>query len=466
MSVDAAQPVLAWNKAFQEKNDWRKFMDQPGTCLEDVLLKTNTWDAQCVVCSSSMSCGAHDHVQSANHWKNLWKRLDNKPPAAERALGFSGAWVQVFDVPGGKYLFNHLTGELDFRRPSDAPVAPAPADATVSPPKAAPATPVPPKAAAPTPAQGANMWEEEDEACVAAAPLAVFAAPPPAFAVPPGLASAPAPSRANGPAVPPAVRGSPTAYRNALESRQAWRTFMEPAAKELEDMHNKHTNSYGGMCVVCSIEMSRGIFEHVPSQNHWKKLWDKLNKKAPDPNLVNDWSQQWVEKFKFPAGEYLFNHVTGAQGFKAELGGGASTTGPPPHSAAPPMAIVQAGPVPAGIAPVAPVQGVAPFNLATFVWERHAHSGASQLQHALQASGQESSECGVCEATMVNVVAHLTSADHFAKLQRRLSALSTPPPAGAAAAHAKGPWVQDFCCRSSSTQIFFNHITAELKDAK
>ena len=88
-------------------------------------------------------------------------------------------------------------------------------------------------------------------------------------------------------------------------------------------MYYAATREWSAKCVVCETEMTRGIAEHLPSLNHWKKLWEKLRCAVPAPDQANDWSKPWVQRLQTTKGLYMFNHLTGQQGFESEIAAGA-----------------------------------------------------------------------------------------------------------------------------------------------
>lgn len=498
------------------KQTWRSFIDQPSQRLEEVLYKaTGGWGSLCVVCAADMGRGAHDHIQSQNHWKKLWSKLQDRLPLSEQALGLDRPWVQHFDLgPAGKYLFNHLTGEQALQpaqavvgqtpnatasaRPMPVPVAAAAPLASValaggtpsagpSPsPSHLPVPTAPPVAASLVPvpvvqdtlsgvrATSTSIWDEDAAATanllvqrhlpsgVASAPSAAPTGAPQHLVGPGAVqcalsSSTGCPATAGG-TVPQSVRPSngiaaargPDAYKMAMLDKQSWRAFMEPPAKQLEDLIYKATGTWNSTCPVCATDMTRGYSDHLPSQNHWKKLWERLNRHVPEPNLAHDWGKQWVQKFELPCGVYLFNHVTGEQGFQDNLPVIASTT-------------AMTAPTKPQIAPLArstdyreakvDVANPDTFDLALWVWRQHVTHGAQKLQDALGTRSQVV-RCCVCEVDMGNVVAHLTGNNHFQTLHKR----AATGVRGQDAALDNGPWVQQFQ-NGNQDPITFNHIT-------
>merc|ERR1712151_116802 len=54
---------------------------------------------------------------------------------------------------------------------------------------------------------------------------------------------------------------------------------------------------------------------------HWKNLGNMLSWMPPPPEQANALDSEWVQRINTPKrGVFLFNHLTGAQGFEDELG--------------------------------------------------------------------------------------------------------------------------------------------------
>lgn len=469
-------------------------MSAPGQTLEDALYRaTGDWSATCKVCGTDMTRGARDHLQSQNHWRKLWNRFDDgrSLPSPENALGLDSSrpWVQCFvSAASGTYSFNHLTGEQAWNAlGSSAETIPVESPAQASVARGEPVSD--------------TIWEDgerehsRETSTVPVQPSASITAHA-GHILPSPVNNTPS---VGDTALSVVVR---TGYQDALNGKAAWRALMEPASARLEKMLHAATGSWGGMCPVCSTEMTRGVADHLPSQNHWKNLWNKLNGQIPPPDAANDWASPWVERFSFAQGPYLFNHVTGEQGYEsavcAQSGGKIATIPPaaaaPPSPAAPPAppAPPVAAPPTSGVAVVPPRPSQAPaalnagrtvagnsvpatpvgisgrpgsppaFDLSHWLWTRHAMDGARQLQQSLS-SGQF---CSICASTMGNNVQdHILSLEHFQKLQAPSLVGALPLTGPGDVSLATGPWIQDFDSVSGggSETIRFNHVCATVE---
>eukprot|EP00927_Polykrikos_kofoidii_P066681 TRINITY_DN62238_c0_g1_i1.p1 TRINITY_DN62238_c0_g1~~TRINITY_DN62238_c0_g1_i1.p1 ORF type:complete len:743 (+),score=97.04 TRINITY_DN62238_c0_g1_i1:47-2230(+) len=545
---------LTFIEAMNDKQDWRKFMEVPSQRLETLLYEaTRDWGGICNVCNKEMGRGAADHIQSQNHFKELWRKLaGGRLPPADQVPGFRGQqWVQRFDTPKGILNFNHISGEVQAIPAPEAAVAGAGTDSSTpvkAPPPPPPVlsasiVPAPPPVAPPKAAVSGDMWAQADNRAAAAigTSFPVATATCSAGVNPPERPLAPGPSPASGAnAIAAASRATianaaaasdstvesgagcaaprfkdiriaepppadlPDHFIKAFNDKNSWRSFMEPLAKIMEDKLYQATKEWGGKCVVCNTDMTRGIADHMPSQKHWKALWEKLNGRLPDVIVAHSWSRQWVQHFQTPPavpGPLLFNHVTGLCAFWGDLPPevqdivlGASAVRPP----APPTAVGANGVVSAGTglqprssassqtpavevpavpppqaspasvavhcAPVASSRPASCFNLAAWVWRSHAHDHAAALGRRLgQAATRE--HCCVCDVRFgasESVEAHLLSDAHYHTLSQRLSAASATgniprPAANGEFDLSSGPWVQHF----PSVGVRFNHITGE-----
>lgn len=255
-------------------------------------------------------------------------------------------------------------------------------------------------------------------------------------------------------------------------------------------------------CHVCDVDMTRGVVEHLPSHKHWKSLWEKLGQRIPDADSVRVWTGPWVERFDTPRGVYLLNHVTGEQGLEHEVVAAgfpprtqASDSRPSAHpqraaappAAAPPHHVSSASspilPIAAALQPAIATESLlatsghrrhdeqiihpattSKFDLPSWIWQRYIEEGARKLQRALErasASGTATVavKCAVCEEMTEDVAFHLTSSQHFQRLQTRMSARDAPPRNDEL---PNGPWVQAF---SVGTRIVrYNHLTGAVHE--
>jgi len=484
-------------------------MTEPSKRLEDFLEKaTGHWNHHCTVCENKvMQRGATDHLQSQGHWKTLWSRLQTVGgvPSPNDALAWDKHWVQAFETPRGRYLFNHVTGaqQLLLGDPSAAYQALPPGLPEL-------ATQQPPLTSG-----SVNGYGGGGGAHSSSGPSGGPSLHHPGVSDPrdprgcgtaqhhpgsaatlhrPGQGEAPLqqlhsevsmhlqPAGPAGPAGQPG-QGQPLqqseppfrngiGYQEALNDKAAWKTYMDTPAKALENLVYT-CNSGNGSCPVCETPLN-GIYNHVLSVNHWKKLWLKLNQ-VPVPQVCVQWDKPWVEVFQTPRGEYLFNHVTGAQGFRAQLGaeGRGLAFGPAPLPAssdavAPTSAPQHARLPPACQAPNTAMPAVGlleahPLDL--WIWQRAITNPAQHLVGALAHSGLRSGphlKCDVCVApptSLEGLGEHLVSEEHHrqlrAKLGQMVAQLNYASPGKEQLDN--GPWVQRF--QTPAGIVSFNHVT-------
>jgi len=451
-------------QAMNTKDGWRTYMTQPAKALEDFLyIRTKSWDHFCNICSRAMS-GAQDHLTSQGHWKALWQRVQPLPPPQIAVVMEPGrTWVQVYEVTGGTYYFNHLTGGQEFR--SNAPAA----------------------SQAPSTAGPSARPEGAPRLQLPRAPLVV---------APPSCRDA----RLLDPRLP--IRNG-LGYKDALHDKESWKQFMDAPAKQLEAIIYKMHPAFTSQCPVCESGMN-GISNHLLSLNHWKKLWSRTRSINLDASNVVRWNQAWVERFDTPQGIYLFNHVTGEQAWMSELAGPdapaprspAGGSEPAGAEAAPPPRSVGAEVVPHAASPdpepaAAGLHGLMDNRRLIAFARRGCGPGAASPQEGeleqwhwrclvmrpardLQAALRHTSladpwdndaadrllqwTCGICDAAFHDVQEHLGCAEHFMKLRLKAASLAADMNYKVSAdslAREGSPWLQDF------GPAVFNHLTLE-----
>jgi hypothetical protein len=425
-------------------------------------------------------------MQSQNHWKALWNKFQGKIPPPEYALGLNRQWVQSFSHTRGKYLFNHLTGEHGW---AEGHVEPAHAEALpivhTEPPRI-PAQRGPDQNDGAQEPVVADPWAEAERRHTMqgmAAPPLVPAAPQ---AMAPQAPQAVAPARLSEQHAPDAPAHNPDGFAEAMQRKETWRSFATDPSKLLEDRLYQATKSWDFDCIVCKAKMGRGVADHIPSQNHWKNLWQKFNNgKFPPPEHARGLDKQWAQQFQTPQGFYAFNHLTGEQGWSVADGAQAEVPQTVPSHVAPiaanqvhrdsqPMYASKTSTspsYPAAALPAALVQVNLPitssgagFDLAHWLWMQHATAGADSLQEALS-SLQADWPCDICSscgpATYMgeNIQDHILSASHW----QCLSGKGYAPNADTSDdSLAHGPWMQTFACGNFS--ITFNHVLATISD--
>ncbi|CAE8694723.1 unnamed protein product, partial [Polarella glacialis] len=103
-------------------------------------------------------------------------------------------------------------------------------------------------------------------------------------------------------------------WHEAMNTKETWRTFIEPQAQKLEDTLHRLTGEWSALCNVCEKDMGRGALDHLQSKNHWTALWKKGNNKLPQPEQVLGMGreQPWIQVWSVPGGQAVrFNHFTG-----------------------------------------------------------------------------------------------------------------------------------------------------------
>jgi len=264
--------------------------------------------------------------------------------------------------------------------------------------------------------------------------------------------------------------------------------MSEPAA-QLAAVIAASMPNWGGQCLVCDSTMY-GMQQHLASYNHWKRLWSKLNI-LPLPDIAVDWARPWVEVFETTRGDYLFNHVTGQQCWRAEMEDG---TWPPPQPVPPPVvqptppgspesrwrAESETSPACAGppelvrpAPPEAPPATISPLaeaastcvarqeedsRLDFWMFQRMVEPQAQRLEALLDSSTCHQN-CAVCGVPFGMVCDHFLSERHHMKLRSKLQQMMGMWHTVGAAVN-DGPWVQTF-----GPGVAFNHVTCQVLDS-
>merc|ERR1740129_101475 len=398
-------------------------MGAPATRLANFLhQQVGLREVVCSVCEVRRS-GVREHILSEDHWRNLWTRLNDgaQIPDSERVASCKASWVQRFETPGGgAYLFNHITGAQEERRPSSA--------------------------------EAAESHHVESFSRVLPTDLGVSRLPEDRA----GLAPLP---------VLPVRDG--VNHEQALNSKQEWKRYMDEPARRLEYVLN-WCGPRQIRCMVCATPVQNGVWIHVTSQNHWKKVWGLLHEVGQPPNLDDlcRWDMRWVEAFQTSRGEYLFNHFTGAQGTRDGPGGVVREDYPADEPAVLNLSemVPEARPSAERCEELQQrleratdelealkeenrrlrggfqaQQGPCGFDVWT--WQLLIHRSAQELQEALTMRSPHGVKdgflCEVCQTRMLDVADHIKSADHYGNLCVRMR-FSMP----AMERLRSGPWVQ------------------------
>ncbi|CAE7528935.1 unnamed protein product [Symbiodinium sp. CCMP2592] len=429
-SADAAGMIVphgtTWRQALSESKDkWRTFMEPAATVLEQKV--PNSYECMCTVCDNKvMTRGAKDHLTSQGHWKNLWDKMQklnrDLPPDNVACQMTARPWVQEFPTASGKYVFNHLTAGQMLQGGS-ALLQP------LQPQGQAPAMPAPPMPPVPAvPVQSPQMQPQQMQA-------------------PPQPMQPVQPVQPAQPAVPmqPRMQEGGMVVRNGLNYKEAlaeigkWKKFMAEPTERLDSFIYQLMPNYTGKCLVCQADML-GFNTHICSQKHFKQLWARIGSKGiPDPSTVMDWNAAWVEKIETQRGPYLLNHLTGEQGFQADLL--KAPAGPSPVAAPATHAAPDAGysrppaPTPGPVAQPLPQPCAAPtpatsYNMDFLLWQCQVRDPAERLEEALEERGEEDMwndpvlECAICQKSIDSakgsVKAHLMSLEHFQQLKGKL----------------------------------------------
>lgn len=364
------------------------------------------------------------HLIGAAHWKKLGSKFNWQLPPPDVAEDLSHPWVEKIPTPKGPYFFNHVTGQHGLLSDTGGSVAPQQNSHSSSSPayQSSPAAaPYPQPAAAP--GHSPNAMDSQHHA---------------------PIASAPAVDRA---------------YEDALMSKEkgAWRRFMEPLATAAADELLRVSGSWDYSCPMCQQDNTRGLADHVPSQNHWKALGGKLNWRPPP--LAEDahaMDKPWVQRIPTSQGVFLFNHSTGRHGLEGQLAGHAT-----PSSITPTIAEPSATPSGAG----SPTEGK--FNHAHWLWVNTARLAAEQVDEITSHRDfvGEAPKCATCSSSAPLSKAHLLSIDHFNALQKRCALVPENVAQEAMEGYNKqletesSPWVQKL--ELHGRDYYFNHITAK-----
>lgn len=283
---------------------------------------------------------------------------------------------------------------------------------------------------------------------------------------------------------------------------------MSGPTRVLEDFIYKAVPQHN-KCYICDSGQN-GVATHILGQNHYKGIWRRLGT-MPEAMAALSWTQPWVERFPVgPQRVYLFNHVTGEQGWEhevtsvqgparptqpAQVSGPPASSPPPQPASSPPVVPDSAAAVAAALAaaaapPICPpcvngagavaaspepprhegVGEAAPgLALDHFHWRCIAAGPAAQLRRALAehvapVGAEMTYRCGVCDSgfSSETVEAHLGSTEHFAGVRRQVASFAKDCRCELQLEMLWGrqaPWVQSF-----AGSLMFNHLTLELSE--
>ncbi|CAJ1366213.1 unnamed protein product [Effrenium voratum] len=455
------QHNMDFRTAIDDKYNWWYFMEAPAAELTKRLGEPS---AECQLCKQPME-DAQEHLTSPDHWWTLWdimQKLNQNLPSDEVAQSMENRpWVQSFQTPKGQLVFSHLTGAL-LRKPSQPAVEAQP--------KAAPQLPQP------VPQVPQPMPQAPERVLRGSAPAQL--APPAPHRMPVAAAApSPVPTRCG------------ITYKEAFNAIDKWKKFMEEPTTRLDAVVYGMMSGYTGQCPVCESNML-GFNEHLCSQKHWKKLWQKFSTGPPDPPIVTDWDKPWVQQIATSRGKYFFNHVTGEQGLESEILG----DGGPPAPGRTGISPINTDPVPVAMPPMpstpdtsmppeqtgagnpaSPVHPVHPLpagaaaagaaGLSHLHWKCIVHAAARKLQEEIAAGEEELDDpwqerdaecfCSLCRCRCADMKEHLESVEHFNKVQACLADAARSNPS-VEDLRRTSAWMQSF------ETVVFNHLTLEI----
>ena len=224
----------------------------------------------------------------------------------------------------------------------------------------------------------------------------------------------------------------------------------------------KRTNRWDHICSVCDKAMTRGTLDHLRSKNHWTALWNKIKEGMPPPDVAPNMDRPykpWVQSFRVPGGELVFNHLTA--GLKLDMSGGpqmalsGSISGPWPPMPAAPMSMAKPSPASSVVR--------AQSALEKCHWRRGGlveFHGGSRESFGGESGGGVLDLRGLQRQRMKEGTSeHLASKEHWSNLKDLIDGLANGvmPPDNVAESFGERPWVQKF------GNCILNHLTGGLQ---
>ena len=115
----------------------------------------------------------------------------------------------------------------------------------------------------------------------------------------------------------------PVAPEMAWASLQGWKTFIVAAARQLEVILGPPGPRGAPCCAICDTPMEHGVADHLASQSHWRSLCALFGRDDPAAlSQVRLAFPPWEQRFATPKGTYIFNHMTGRQGYDDAIAAG------------------------------------------------------------------------------------------------------------------------------------------------
>eukprot|EP00930_Biecheleria_cincta_P067929 TRINITY_DN548_c1_g2_i1.p1 TRINITY_DN548_c1_g2~~TRINITY_DN548_c1_g2_i1.p1 ORF type:complete len:1108 (+),score=152.38 TRINITY_DN548_c1_g2_i1:117-3440(+) len=287
-------------EALNSKMQWRYYMKPYADRLEDLFLADykvrKQWDFACSICQKYMGRGAGDHIPSDAHRKALLYEVQSSIAGStdEENIYRLAATprLQNFVLLGTAVTFDHLSGEI--RAGSDGQIAVVP----VQPPED-------------------GLCQEPERSVRSKKTFDAEAAPDLVSLV--------------------AAR----TYLEAIERRDLWIGFLKPYATQLRNVQESHWEENWQLpqwkCAMCNGADMSEADKHLLSKEHhdsmyyngpqracfWEPFWDVQACKG-----LTD--ARYVQLLSTPHGVYLFNHVTGEQGYEHEVAHNSASSVPPP----------------------------------------------------------------------------------------------------------------------------------------
>lgn len=287
-------------EALDSKSQWRAYMKPHADRLEKLFEEDyklrKEWDFACSICQKFMGRGAGDHIPGDAHRKALLCHVQTSSVHVSAGDKVScdlaaSPLLQNFELLGQAITFNHLSGEMKSGNDGQTAVVPE-KPLEVNPP-------------------------QESEACTRSKQLGVEAAPDLAAAV--------------------AAR----TYLECIERRELWIEFVKPFAVQLRAVQkaicHKTGKLSGWKCAICSGADMSEADKHLLSKEHHDSMYWRCPQRAHfwEPswdvgNLKGLTDARYVQLLATPDGTYLFNHVTGEQGYENEVNLDSASPVPPP----------------------------------------------------------------------------------------------------------------------------------------
>ncbi|CAE8704556.1 unnamed protein product, partial [Polarella glacialis] len=277
------------------KPAWQRHMRPKAQTLEKLFMAEwkirKTWDYACVVCQQPMGRGAGDHLPGDGHRRKLAEKVSALCPSQDEhasallAESQREEWLQAFQLLGKRIVLNHLTGEF---QPAAAGVGTLDVQLVEA-------------KSSSNNSNSNNVSNSNSDNNNSSSSKA-------------SSSSEPAPKKAK---VSEDYSAVTVSWRPALEYHEAWKQWMRPFAQQLRAVHQQLCESHetcSFQCAICSDAVD-WTDEHLLSLGHYNALWEK-HSLMDNMDPVGSLCSQWAQPFESKTGCYLFNHLTGDQGWE------------------------------------------------------------------------------------------------------------------------------------------------------